>query len=300
MRKLDGKVAVVSGSGRGIGAEIARKLAAVVVNDLDEGPARETATAITAAGGQAEVCAGDITQSGFAERFTRTAVDRFGGLDIVVNNAGYTWDSVIQKMTDDQWDAILDVHLKAPFRILRAAQPIIAGFVKQAAARGEPVPCRKVVNISSLAGQADPGARRRRRRDRRGRSTNQGGRQPESAHDDGADDPAGPRRHARRRGGRCLPAVRPGIGLRQRADPHLRRRVAHLTGVRCGHSESGHVQCHDQHVEHEVETGVPRRNQSRIAGSWDAKRGCRGMRRAPQHDRREMAVAARLPRTPTY
>ena len=156
MGKLDGKVAVVSGSGRGIGAEIARKLAAegaaVVVNDLDEGPARETATAITAAGGQAEVCAGNVTESGFAERFTQTAVDRFGGLDIVVNNAGYTWDSVIQKMTDDQWDAILDVHLKAPFRILRAAQPIIAGFAKQAAARGEPVPCRKVVNISSVAG----------------------------------------------------------------------------------------------------------------------------------------------------
>jgi 3-oxoacyl-[acyl-carrier protein] reductase len=82
----------------------------------------------------------------------QTAVDTFGGLDIIVNNAGYTWDSVIQKMTDEQWDTILDVHLKAPFRILRAAQPVISGLVKQAVAAGQPVPCRKVVNISSIAG----------------------------------------------------------------------------------------------------------------------------------------------------
>ena len=156
MGKLDGKVAIVSGSGRGIGAEIALKLAAagaaVVVNALDAQPAKETAAAIQRAGGQAVACPGNVTEAGFAERFTQTAVDSFGGIDIIVNNAGYTWDSVIQKMTDDQWDAILDVHLKAPFRILRAAQPIISGFVKHAVAEGEPVPCRKVVNISSMAG----------------------------------------------------------------------------------------------------------------------------------------------------
>src|SRR5882672_10281808 len=156
MGKLDGRVALVTGSGRGIGREIALKLAsegaAVVVNDLDEAPAKETVAAIEEAGGRAVVCAGSVTAEGFAERFVQTAVQEFGGLDIIVNNAGYTWDSVIQKMTDEQWDAILDVHLKAPFRILRAAQPVIAAAVKAAKAAGEPIPCRKVVNISSLAG----------------------------------------------------------------------------------------------------------------------------------------------------
>jgi 3-oxoacyl-[acyl-carrier protein] reductase len=156
MGTLDGKVAIVSGSGRGIGREIALKLAAegarVVVNDLDAEPAKETVAAIEAAGGQAVACVGSVTDTDFGERFVAAAVDHFGGLDIIVNNAGYTWDSVIQKMTDEQWDAILDVHLKAPFRILRAAQPVIAAAVKAAKAAGEPVACRKVVNISSLAG----------------------------------------------------------------------------------------------------------------------------------------------------
>ncbi|OAV78224.1 MULTISPECIES: SDR family NAD(P)-dependent oxidoreductase [Dietzia] len=156
MGTLDGKTAIVSGSGRGIGREIAMKLASegagVVVNDLDEGPAHETVAAINDAGGRAVACVGSVTDEGFAERFVSTAVDELGGLDIIVNNAGYTWDSVIQKMSDEQWDAILDVHLKAPFRILRAAQPVIAASAKAAREQGEPVPCRKVVNISSVAG----------------------------------------------------------------------------------------------------------------------------------------------------
>lgn len=156
MGKLDNRVAIVSGSGRGIGREIALKLAsegaAVVVNDLDAEPAKDTVSAIESAGGQAVACIGSVTDTEFGERFVETAVDNFGGLDIIVNNAGYTWDSVIQKLTDEQWDAILDVHLKAPFRILRAAQPVIAGLVKQSGAAGEHVHARKVVNISSVAG----------------------------------------------------------------------------------------------------------------------------------------------------
>lgn len=156
MGNLDGKVALVSGSGRGIGREIARKLASegarVVVNDLDSAPMRETVAIIESAGGTAVTCAGSVTETGFAERFVATAVDSFGGLDIIVNNAGYTWDTVIQKMTDEQWELILDVHLTAPFRILRAAQPVVSAAVRAAREAGEPVPCRKVVNISSIAG----------------------------------------------------------------------------------------------------------------------------------------------------
>jgi 3-oxoacyl-[acyl-carrier protein] reductase len=152
---LERRVALVSGSGRGIGREIALKLAGegarVVVNDLDSAPALQTVADIVAAGGEAVACVGSVTEPGFAERFVGTAVDSFGGLDIIVNNAGYTWDGVIQKMTDEQWDAIIDVHLKAPFRILRAAQPVISRLAKAEAAEGA-VRGRKVVNISSIAG----------------------------------------------------------------------------------------------------------------------------------------------------
>jgi len=155
MGKLDGKVAIVSGSGRGIGRAIAMKLASegarVVVNDLDAGCADEAVAAIRAAGGQAAACVGNVTADGFAERFVGTALTQFGGLDIIVNNAGYTWDNVIQKMDDRQWDAILDVHLKAPFRILRAAADHLREVARKEASEGREV-FRKVVNISSIAG----------------------------------------------------------------------------------------------------------------------------------------------------
>ena len=134
-KKLEGKVALITGSGRGIGRSIALKLASegahVVVNDLDEAPAQEVVAAIRAAGGQAVACMGSVTAPDFAERFIGTAVSEFKGLDIIVNNAGYTWDNVVQKMTDEQWYAMLDVHLTAPFRILRAAQPVIRALSKQ-------------------------------------------------------------------------------------------------------------------------------------------------------------------------
>lgn len=126
----------------------------MVVNDLDAEPARETVAAIEASGGRAVAHVGSVVDDGFAEGFVAAATESFGGLDIVVNNAGYTWDSVIQKMGDEQFDAILDVHLKAPFRILRAAQPVISAAVKAERAAGSPRVTRKVVNISSIAGTA--------------------------------------------------------------------------------------------------------------------------------------------------
>ena len=155
MGKLEGKVALVSGSGRGIGREIALKLASegasIIVNDLDPDPANEVVEEIRQSGSQAVACVGSVTDAAFADVFVQSAVDNFAGIDIIVNNAGYTWDNVVQKMSDEQWYAMIDVHLTAPFRILRAAQP----FIKQYASADQENGIdnfRKVVNISSLAG----------------------------------------------------------------------------------------------------------------------------------------------------
>ncbi|CAB4823549.1 unannotated protein [freshwater metagenome] len=161
MRTLDGKVAIITGAGRGIGQAVALKLAAhgarIVVNDLDAGPAEDTVSLVKAAGGDAVAVPGSVVAADFPERFIRTAVDTFGGIDIIINNAGFTWDSVIQKMSDEQWDAILDVHLKAPFRILRAASEYIRETAKREAAAGTVV-YRKVVNVSSVSGtNGNPG-----------------------------------------------------------------------------------------------------------------------------------------------
>ncbi|MCV6902475.1 MAG: SDR family oxidoreductase [Achromobacter xylosoxidans] len=154
-QRLAGKVALVTGSGRGIGRAIAIKFASegarVVVNDLDAGPAEDLVAAIREAGGQATACIGSVTAADFAERFVGTAVSEFQGLDIIVNNAGYTWDNVIQKMDDAQWYAMIDCHLTAPFRILRAAYPVLRDQHRADTAAGRRV-VRKVVNISSVAG----------------------------------------------------------------------------------------------------------------------------------------------------
>jgi 3-oxoacyl-[acyl-carrier protein] reductase len=155
VKKLEGKVALISGSGRGIGRALALKLAGegarVVVNDMDAAPAEEVVGAIRATGGEAVACIGSVTAPDFGERFVQTALDNYKGLDIIVNNAGYTWDSVIQKMTDEQFEAMLAVHLTAPFRILRAAAEPIRVFAKTEAQEGREV-FRKIVNISSVAG----------------------------------------------------------------------------------------------------------------------------------------------------
>ncbi|MDD2058642.1 SDR family oxidoreductase [Pseudomonas sp. GD03860] len=160
MNMLEGKVALVTGSGRGIGREVALQLASfgarLVVNDLDAEPAAQVVAAIREAGGEAVACVGSVTAPDFAERLVKTAVDNYGSIDIIVNNAGYTWDNVIQKMTDEQWYAIMDCHLTAPFRILRAAQPVISAAAKKEAADGREV-FRKVVNISSSSAGGNAG-----------------------------------------------------------------------------------------------------------------------------------------------
>src|SRR6202167_5984744 len=152
---LNSKVALVTGAGRGIGRAIAAKLAAagaaVMINDLDSAPASEAAAAIQQSGGRAAYLAGDVTAPDFAQKLVEAAIASFGGLDIIVNNAGYTWDNVIQKTTDEQFLAMLNIHLVAPFRILRAASAHIRETAKREAAEGRRV-MRKVVNITSIAG----------------------------------------------------------------------------------------------------------------------------------------------------
>ncbi|QEZ48924.1 SDR family NAD(P)-dependent oxidoreductase [Cupriavidus oxalaticus] len=160
MSKLVGKSAIVTGSGRGIGREVALKLASegarVVVNDLDADPANEVVELINSQGGEAVACVGSVTAPDFADRLVGTTVKHFSGIDIVINNAGYTWDNVIQKMSDEQWYAIMDCHLTAPFRILRAAYPVISAAAKAEAAEGREV-FRKIVNISSAAAGGNVG-----------------------------------------------------------------------------------------------------------------------------------------------
>lgn len=156
MGMIDGKVAIITGSGRGIGAATAKLLASegarVVISDLDPAPAEETAASIRNAGGEAVVIAGDVTNVDFPKQLIQGTLDSFGGLDIIVNNAGYTWDAVIQNMSDKQWYAMLEVHLTAPFRILREASHFIREAAKkEAAAHGSANP-RKVINVSSVSG----------------------------------------------------------------------------------------------------------------------------------------------------
>ena len=155
-RNLEGRVALVTGAGRGIGLAIASKLgaagASVVVNDLSRDVADVAVAAVEAAGGRALACPGDITASEFPARFVQTALDGFGLIDIVVNNAGYATYSDVIDMSDRQWAQVLDVLLTAPFRILRAA----GAYFRAHAGDGR---ARKAVNIASVGGIAgSPGS----------------------------------------------------------------------------------------------------------------------------------------------
>jgi 3-oxoacyl-[acyl-carrier protein] reductase len=152
---LKGRTALITGAGRGIGRAVAQQLAAagasVMLNDLDRDPVFETGMMIAETGANAKAMPGDITAPDFPEKLVRAAVSGFGSIDIIVNNAGYTWDSVIQKTTDEQFQAMLDIHIAAPFRVLRAASEWIRETAKRETAEGRRV-MRKVVNITSISG----------------------------------------------------------------------------------------------------------------------------------------------------
>jgi 3-oxoacyl-[acyl-carrier protein] reductase len=152
MKVLEGKAAIVTGSARGIGRATAELLvehgARVLVNDLDGDVAEQAAAEI---GGDAAVFAGDLTAEGVADALVQAAVESFGQLDIVVNNAGYTWDGMAHKMSDDQFRAMLEIHTVAPFRVLRAASPYLRDAGKSDREAGREV-FRKVVNVTSISG----------------------------------------------------------------------------------------------------------------------------------------------------
>lgn len=156
MGLLDNKIALITGSGRGIGAATAELFAAhgakVVVTDIDLAPAEATAAKITSAGGAAIAVAADVTDDGGIEELVGTTVNTYGGVDILVNNAGYTWDGMMHKMSDAQWEAMLAVHLTAPFKIIRACVPFMREAAKREKDAGESVKARKIINISSTSG----------------------------------------------------------------------------------------------------------------------------------------------------
>jgi 3-oxoacyl-[acyl-carrier protein] reductase len=149
---LDGKAAIVTGSARGIGRATAELLAEhgakVLINDLDGDIAEEASNEIQ---GDTTAFAGDLTKEGVCEQLVDKAADAFGQIDIIVNNAGYTWDGPIHKMGDDQFQAMLDIHTIVPFRVLRAAAPHLREPAKRERDEGREV-FRKVVNVTSISG----------------------------------------------------------------------------------------------------------------------------------------------------
>lgn len=156
MGLLDGKVAIITGSGRGIGAATAELFAKhganVVVTDIDPNPANEIVSKIVAGGGSALAVPADVTDDGGIEELIGQTVNTFGAIDILVNNAGYTWDGMIHKMNDQQWEAMLAVHLTAPFKIIRAAIPYMREQAKKEKSENGVAKARKIVNISSTTG----------------------------------------------------------------------------------------------------------------------------------------------------
>jgi len=152
MGVLDGKAAIVTGSARGIGRATAELLAVhgaqVLINDLDGAIAEQAGKEIA---GETAVFAGDLTRPGVPDELVQKAIDSFGKIDIIVNNAGYTIDAPVHKMSDEQFQAMLDIHTIVPFRVIRAAAPHLREPAKKEREEGREV-FRKIVNVSSTSG----------------------------------------------------------------------------------------------------------------------------------------------------
>src|SRR5436190_12936471 len=152
MKVLEDKVAIVTGSARGIGRATAELLseqgAKVLINDLDGDVAEQTASEID---GDTLVYAGDLTKPGVPDELVQKVVDEWGQVDILVNNAGYTLDAPIHKMSDEWFQRMLDIHSIVPFRMCRAVAPHMREPAKQERDEGREV-FRKIVNVSSVSG----------------------------------------------------------------------------------------------------------------------------------------------------
>lgn len=153
--RFENKVAVITGSGRGIGRavalEIAKEGANVIINDLDEDVARSVVKEIKEAGGQAVAVIGSVAESETANELINTAVNEFGTVDLLVNNAAVIRPAMIDKMTDEQWDLVVDVGLKGVFNCIRAVAPI---FKEKAKQHPEAMSNGKIINVTSVAGLA--------------------------------------------------------------------------------------------------------------------------------------------------
>jgi len=151
MGRFDGRVAVITGAARGIGFGIAQRFAAegasIAVLDLDETAAQDAAGRVDLVEGALAVGIGcDVADAAAAEAATQRVVDELGGIHILVNNAGVTRDNLLFKMTEDDWDMVMAVHLKGPFNMTKAAQ---SRFVEQRYG--------KIINLSSVSALGNRG-----------------------------------------------------------------------------------------------------------------------------------------------
>jgi 3-oxoacyl-[acyl-carrier protein] reductase len=149
---LDDKVAIVTGSARGIGRATAELFASqgakVLINDLDADIAEQTASEID---GDTIVFGGDLTKPGVCDQLVATVIDAWGKVDVLVNNAGYTMDAPVHKMSDEQFQRMIDIHNVVPFRMCRAVAPHMREPAKAEREQGIEV-FRKIVNVSSISG----------------------------------------------------------------------------------------------------------------------------------------------------